>query len=34
MSNGNIRYAFGLKIKLHIDELALLNTIQSTLGIG
>lgn len=34
MSNGNIRYAFGLKIKLHIDELALLKTIQSTLGIG
>ncbi len=34
MSNGNIRYAFGFKIKLHMDHVDLLKTIQDTLGIG
>lgn len=34
MSNGNIRYAFGLKIKLHKDQVDLLKFIHDTLGIG
>lgn len=34
MPNGNIRYAFGFQIKLHIDDLNVLKLIHETLGIG